>query len=144
MLLQSCCGLPGWCSSSWAGFRSWCSGPRTDCLGRKFQLHARSRAGPPLCLLNSREGYASRALQISDPSPEGSRAIYWAVHFFIWPSSLIGPGISFLMLFLFGTRASTRLLHAHACCMHGCLFLSFCFFCCMHRYILFLFVWFCY
>ena len=32
--------------------------------------------------------------------------------FFIWPSSLIGADISFLMLFLFGTRASTRLLHA--------------------------------
>ena len=134
MLLQSCCGLPGWCSSSWAGFRSWCSGPRTDCLGRKFQLHARSLAGPPLCLLNSREGYASRALQISDPSPEGSRAIYWAVHFFIWPSSLIGPGISFLMLFLFGTRASTRLV-ACTCMLHARMFISFFLFFLLHAQI---------
>ena len=71
---------------------------------------------------------------------QGSRAIYWAVHFFIWPSSLIGPDISFLMLFLFGTRASTRLV-ACTCMLHARIFFSLFLFFLLHAqiYIIFLF-----
>ena len=72
--------------------------------------------------MSEREGYASRALQISDLSLEGSRALYLAVHFFIWFGRQIGPSISFFNVVSF----------RDTCMLHARMFISFFLFFLLH------------